>query len=423
MLRAALPARPEARRILAGTLFSAVGRGMTLPFLFIYLHQVRGLSAATVGLVVGWIGVVSLALSPVAGTLIDRFGARRVMLPCLLVEAAGVLSLAAVDSAGKAFATATAVAVGGSALWSGQSTILASLTGEEERQRVFGLQFTLVNLGIGVGGLIGGALVHIEQPGTFQLLYVLDAVGYLIPLAILLSMPAVGRRLVEPAGPDAGQPARGYGEVLRDRPFRRLFVFGLVLTTCGYAQIEIGFTAFATTVSGVSPRVIGWALAGNTLTIVLAQLFVIRILQGRSRTLALAGVGVLFAAAWLVLGLTGLGGWATRAVAAMGVVACAVVFGLGETLLSPVMPALTNALAPDELRGRYNAAGSMVWGISAIAGPVTAGPLIGAGHSGLWVVLVTAGSLVASGIALSLRPLLTPQQDGRPAAPVAAVAT
>ncbi|HET8681478.1 MAG TPA: hypothetical protein VFM54_06345 [Micromonosporaceae bacterium] len=45
------------------------------------------------------------------------------------------------------------------------------------------------------------------------------------------------------------------------------------------------------------PRVIGWALAANTLTTVLAQLFVIGFLQDRSRTLALAEVGVLLAAA------------------------------------------------------------------------------------------------------------------------------
>jgi MFS family permease len=192
-----------------------------------------------------------------------------------------------------------------------------------------------------------------------------------------------------------------------------LVIFGLVLTTCGYAQIEVGFTAFATTVAEVTPRVVGWALAANTLTIVLAQLFVIRALQGRSRTFALAGVGVLFAAAWLVLGGAGLVDGSNALLAALGVVACAAVFALGETLLSPVMPALTNALATDELRGRYNAMGSMIWGISGIVGPVTAGPLIGAGRGGLWVVLVVTGSLVASVIALSLRPLLTAEQDGR----------
>jgi MFS family permease len=413
MLRAAIPTSPQARRILVGTLLSAIGRGLTLPFLFIYLHEVRGLGAATVGFVVGWMGVVSLGLSPVAGTLIDRFGARRVVLPCFLIEAAGVLSLAGVDSVPMAFASATAVAVGHSALWSGQITILASLTGEEERQRVFGLQFTLLNLGIGIGGLTAGALVDVARPWTFQLLYVLDAIGYLVPMAILLSMPAVGRRLADRPGTAQAETTGGYAEVLRDRPFRRLVIFGLVLTTCGYAQIEVGFTAFATTVAEVSPRVVGWALAANTLTIVIAQLFVIRILQGRSRARALAGVGVLFAAAWLVLGGAGLVDGAQALMAALGVIACASIFALGETLLSPVMPALTNALATDELRGRYNAMGSMIWGVSGVVGPVTAGPLIGSGLGGAWVALVVGGSLIASLIALSLRRLLTPVQDGR----------
>ncbi|HEY3008714.1 MAG TPA: MFS transporter [Micromonosporaceae bacterium] len=413
MLRAAIPTRPEARRILVGTLLSAVGRGLTLPFLFIYLHEVRGVGAATVGFVVGWMGAVSLVLAPVAGTLTDRFGARRVVLPCFLIEAAGVLSLAVVHTAPAAFASATAMAVGSAALWSGQTTILASLTAEEERQRVFGLQFTLLNLGIGVGGLTAGAIVDVSRPWTFQLLYVLDSVGYLIPMTILLSLPAVGRRLADRAATTEVKHRGGYAEVLRDRPFRRLVIFGLVLTTCGYAQIEVGFTAFATTVAEVSPRIVGWALAANTLTIVIAQLFVIRVLQGRSRAKALAGVGVLFALAWLVLGGAGAVDGGQALLAALGVVACASVFALGETLLSPVMPALTNALATDELRGRYNAMGSIMWGVSGVIGPVSAGPLIGSGLGGVWVVLVVGGSLVASLIALSLRALLTPVQDGR----------
>jgi MFS family permease len=114
-----------------------------------------------------------------------------------------------------------------------------------------------------------------------------------------------------------------------------------------------------------------------------------------------------------VLGGAGLVDGAQALMAALGVIACASIFALGETLLSPVMPALTNALATDELRGRYNAMGSMIWGVSGVVGPVTAGPLIGSGLGGAWVALVVGGSLIASLIALSLRRLLTPVQDGR----------
>ncbi|WP_319460470.1 MFS transporter [Micromonospora sp. RTP1Z1] len=413
MLRRALPARPEARRILLGTLLSAVGRGLTLPFLFIYLTDVRGLTDTRAGLVIGWFGAVTLALSPVGGTLIDRFGARRVVLPCLVVEAVGTGSLALVDSTASAFAVATLIAVGGSALWSGQTTILASLTDDGERQRVFGLQFALLNLGIGVGGLISGAVVDTARPITFQAIYLLDALSYLMPGLILLTLPHVGRRLA--AAPTAGdRPSTGgYLTVLRDRPFRRLVIFGLVLTTCGYAQIEVGFTAYSIRVVEVTPRVVAWALAANTVMIVLSQLLVIRRMEGRSRTGGLAAVGAVFATAWLVLGAAGVIGTGNALVAALSVVACAAIFGFGETMLSPVMPALTNALATDELRGRYNAMSSMIFGVSGIIGPVTAGPLIGAADGRIWVVVVVAGCLTASVLALSLRRLLTPAQDGR----------
>ncbi|KAB1913073.1 MFS transporter [Micromonospora sp. AMSO31t] len=418
MLRRALPARPEARRLLIGTLLSAVGRGLTLPFLFIYLTDVRGLSDARAGLVIGWFGAVTLALSPLGGTLIDRFGARRVVLPCLAVEAIGTGSLALVDSTASAFGVMTLIAVGSSAIWSGQNTILASLTGDGERQRVFGLNFALLNLGIGVGGLISGAVVDVARPVTFQAIYVLDAVSYLMPGLILLTLPHVGHRLVQERAADAAPGAGGYLAVLRDRPFRRLVIFGLVLTTCGYAQIEVGFAAYSVRVVEVSPRVVAWALAGNTVMIVLSQLLVIRRMEGRSRTGALAAVGAVFATAWLVLGAAGLVGTGNALLAALGVVACSAIFGFGETMLSPVMPALTNALATDELRGRYNAMSSMIFGISGVIGPVTAGPLIGAAHGRLWVAVVVGGCLTASVLALSLRRLLTGAQDGRIAAVV-----
>ncbi|KAB1160282.1 MFS transporter [Micromonospora sp. AMSO12t] len=419
MLSRALPRRSEARRMLIGTLLSAIGRGLTLPFLFIYLTDVRGLTDTRAGLVIGWYGVITLALSPIGGALIDRFGARRILLSGLLIEAVGTGSLALVDSSASAFGVMTLVAMGSSVIWPGQNTILASLTDADERQRVFGLNFALLNLGIGVGGLTSGAIVDTAREVTFQAIYVLDAISYLMPALILLTLPHVGHRLA--AGP-AGErtSAGGYLTVLRDRPFRRLVIFGLVLTTCGYAQIEVGFTAYAIRVAEVTPRVVAWALAGNTVMIVLSQLLVLRRMEGRSRTGGLAVVGGVFAIAWLVLGAGGVVGPGNALLAALCVVACSAIFGFGETLLSPVMPALTNALATDALRGRYNAMSSMIFGISGVIGPVTAGPLLGAADGRIWVVVVVSGCLVASLIALSLRRLLTPAQDGRaPAAPPA----
>ena len=413
MLRSALPGRPEARRLLVATIFSAIGRGLTLPFLFIYLTEVRQFDATTVGLLIGWFGLCALLIAPLGGTLIDRLGARRVVLPALLIEAAGVGGLALVTEVWHAWVALTLASVGAGVIWAGQNTILTSLTTEAERPNVFGLQFTLLNLGIGVGSAVSGSIVQVARPSTFQIIYLIDMVCYLAPFLILLTMPRVGRRLVEPHPADADGRQRGWAVVLRHRPFRRLIIFSVLLTVSGYAQLEVGFTGFATATVGVTPQIIGYAFTANTIVIVVAQLFVLKKMQGRSRTTALAVVGAVFAAAWLVLGLAAVIDVGSAVASALGVIAFGAIFAVGETLLSPTSPALVNALATDALRGRYNALASMVWGISGVVAPVSAGPLLHAGLGGLWIVLVSCGCLAASAVALSLRGLIGAEQDGR----------
>ncbi|NUR72668.1 MAG: MFS transporter [Hamadaea sp.] len=413
MLHHLLPQRAEARRILLATIFSAIGRGLTLPFMFIYLTKVRDISAFTAGLVIGWIAVCALVIGPIGGWAVDRFGARRIVVPMLLVEAAGVFGMGLVHNVTLAFAAATLIGLGGGIIWAGLNVILSSVTEEHERQKTFGLNFTLLNLGIGVGSVIAGAIVDIERPSTFQLIYSVDAIAYLIPFLNLLFMRGVGQRLAVPSTSD--QPVArkaGYREVFSHPGFRRLLAFSVVMTISGYAQIEVGFTAFAIDVAHVKERVVALAFTANTLVIVLAQLIVVRLIQGRSRTRVLALVGLIMGASWLILGIAGVVDGRNAVISSIAVIACAAVFAFGETLISPVNPTLINALATDELRGRFNALGSMVWSISGIVGPVTAAPLIAGGHAGIWVALTVGGCLVASVLALSLRRLITPEQDG-----------
>ena len=101
------------------------------------------------------------------------------------------------------------------------------------------------------------------------------------------------------------------------------------------------------------------------------------------------------------------GGWA---------VVCAVlglgIFGLAETIWAPIAPAIYNALAVEELRGRYNALQSMVWTVGSIIGPAVAGMLIGHGLAAWWVAMTVGGTLVAALGFLRLRRYLTDEQDG-----------
>ena len=190
---------------------------------------------------------------------------------------------------------------------------------------------------------------------------------------------------------------------------RFLFV-GILLMAGAYGQLEFGFTAFAADVAEVSTRVVGWAFAANCLTIVVTQLLVLPHLEGRSRSRLLALAASVIAVSWLILALSSLDGGGGGAIAA--VVGCAVAFSLGEVLFSPVMPALTNSLAIDAIRGRYNTAASMTFGVTTVVGPLTGAPLIGHGLWGVWLILVVTCGVAASAGALSLRHRLTAEQDG-----------
>ena len=398
---------PVVRRVLLGNALSAVGSGLTMPLLIVYLGQVRDLGTTTAGLVVASMAVVQLALLPMVGALVDRFGPRPVLMAGLVVEAAGVALLTTVTTVPLAFAVSAVVAAGAAFVWSPQASLLGRLTDPEHRQRVFGIQFMLLNLGIGVGGIVAAVVVDVTRPQSFTTLYLLDALTYLVYLGVLLTLPGVG---VGPAPRHEDEPeGGGYREVLSDRRLVRVMLLGLVLLTCGYGSLEVGLPTVITVVNGLDVSWVAVAFAVNTFSIVALQLVVLRWIQGRSRSRLIAVVAVLWAASWLLLGLTSL---VPTTVAVIGVCLSTFVFALGETLWAPIVPSLVNDLAPDRLRGRYNSMQSLVWGVSGALGPALTGLLLGAGWVAAWVVLVVGGCLVAAGLALRLRSHLTPTLDG-----------
>ena len=69
LLRTYFPPLPRAVSVLqAGGLVNSFGNGVVIPFLFIYLHNVRGIGLAVVGLIVATHAVVSLVAGPVFGS-------------------------------------------------------------------------------------------------------------------------------------------------------------------------------------------------------------------------------------------------------------------------------------------------------------------------------------------------------------------
>jgi MFS family permease len=73
------------------------------------------------------------------------------------------------------------------------------------------------------------------------------------------------------------------------------------------------------------------------------------------------------------------------------------IFGVGETLQGPTQAPLVADLAPDRLRGRYFALGSMSWSAGSILGPAVGGALLGWHPLTVWPVAAAVCVLAAIG--------------------------
>ena len=388
-----------AKWLLSTVVLGSLGRGLVFAFTAIYLHEVRGMALDTVGLLVGGAGVAAVAAAAWGGPLIDHRGARAALIACYVAAVAGDALLAFVSTPAAAAGAFALVGTSFGLAWPGQNAMASSLVSGGLRQQYFGVNFALVNLGIGAGGLLAGLFVDPHRLWTFQALFLVDAALLALPLVVLLGpLRAHPGRHAPDDGAGAPVAAGGYRAVWGHRAMRWYLVGALAISLIGYGQFEVGMPAFARGVSEISPLALGLAFGFNTGIIVVAQFAV------------MALSGAVWAVAWLGFGATGLapGGIA----AAAGVCAALTLFGLGETLMQPASSALVNELAPSHRRGRYNAAASGAFQSGAILAPLGSGALLHAGLPAVFIAVLVAlcGAIVVA--FLRMERLVTPRENG-----------
>lgn len=402
---------PTAGRWLLSTVaVQTLGRGLTLPFTIIYLHDVRGFELGLSGTLMALIAVVALLVTMPGGSLTDRYGARRMILIGTSSMMVGNVVLAYATHPAVAALAFVLIGVNFGIVWPAFNALIASVVEGELRQRYFGVNFALVNLGIGLGGVVGGFFVDVSRPETFTMIFLADAASMLVPITLLLGPLRHVRGLVQQPDEVDSEVPTTYAAILRQPSVRWLTLLTFLAMFVGYGQLEAGFPAFSHAVAEVSTRTIGFAFAVNTAVIVALQFWMLNKIAGRRRTRVMLVMGGVWVVAWLVLGATGL--FPGGAVAVLGVLLFMAVFAFGETLLQPTIPAITNDLAPDHLRGRYNAISAGAFQAGAITGPAVAGVLLQHHLEVAYVGLLVAGCAAIALLALALERRITPAVNG-----------
>lgn len=394
------------RRIHVGNALSAFGLGFTVPYLYVYVAQVRGLGAMTAGLVLAVFAVAALVVLPFAGRAIVRRGPLPVLLAALLTAAVGALTLGISGSAAAVLASASLLGAGQAVMQPALATMIVDCSSAETRSRAFAMQFFLQNLGLGVGGLIGGHLVDTTSAASFTLLFAIEAAMFLLLVVVMATVRMPHAPRIEGA-PAAGRSS--WKQLLGNRAMVQLCVLGFVLFFACYGQFESGLSAYGVEAAGISTSALGMALAANTLMIVVAQFAVLRFVERRRRSRVIAAVGLIWAVAWAVAGYAGLG-HGSQEMATAAFVSTYALFGLGEAMLSPTVAPLVADLAPEGMAGQYNSAFALVKQLALAVGPAVGGPL-GASLHAPYIVAFLVFSLGITVLAVRLGRRLTEAQD------------
>ena len=400
------------------TLVNRLG-GFVVTFLALYLTVDRGQSPAFAGLVASLYGLGGSAAAVAGGVLADRIGRRPTLLAAQSATAAATLVLGLVHPAWAIAATATVLGFTSNASRPAVSAIMADLVPAADRVRAFSLNYWAINMGFAFSGAMAGLIAA----HGYLLLFIGDAATTLLcALVVFARVPETrpqpapaDRNPAAAAGAPAAPAAPGISimTVLRDPAFMALVGLTFLLA-CVANQGSVALPIVMGR-AGYSPTDYGLVVSLNGLLIVLLQIPITRMVEGRNRALMLTVAALLTGGGF---GLTAFAG--TAWFYALTVT----VWTAGEMLSVPANMAMVAELSPVHARGRYQGVYSLAWSAASFLAPMAAGFLLTAsGGDAVWLCCTLLGVVAAGGYLWLLRAQARRQSRSRSVTPVAAGAS
>jgi MFS family permease len=377
--------RPGTRAMAIATWIDATGRGLFGYFYLLYLTREVGFKLGTAGAVLSAVTALGLGITPVAGSMVDRIGAKRMLVASQVVCAIGYFGLLFVTPhIPVLFAAAACVTVGECIFWVGYPSLVSQVALEGERDRWFAFMGMTRMAGIGLGGLIAAGILAIAGNHGYRILLAGNVITFVIAgTLIFLRSPNPTSRVV--AAKDSG----GWMAVVRDRAIMQLAAahgFGVLAILIVFQ----GLPLYVIDQLGLPGWVPGILLFVNTVMLATGQSLGLRLVAGWRRT----RVYVLAATIW-VGGATlfGIGDIVPRSVLIPYMIVTVALASGGEILHYPLNGSVPTALAPEALRGRYLALFSLVWSAAGIVSPSLVSALVSVGGAWLWVGMGSAAAL------------------------------
>jgi MFS family permease len=344
-------------------------------FLVLYLRD-KGYSIAEAGLLVSLYGAGNVLAAAVGGLVADRLGRRNGIAISMFSSAATLLALSQADDIVLIAILTVLAGMTGEMYRPASAALLADLVPAGQRLPAYALNRLAINLGFAAGPATAGLLAD----RSFTYLFVGDALTSVAFGVIALAALPEGVRTRR------GEERRGEG--MRTIAGDRAFLFFLVASLFGafvYFQSNATFPLHVQD-SGLSNADYGLLISLNGLAIVLLEL------PFTSITQRFPAIPVLALGSLLVGFGFALNAWA-ESLAALAVTV--MIWTIGEIVYAPMSATYVADIAPEHMRGRYQGAENLAWGLAFMIGPAVGAAFYAWNGDAFWLLCGGLGVLSA----------------------------
>ncbi|MFH8337449.1 MFS transporter [Streptomyces sp. AM6-12] len=383
--RAGVPDAPAAKRWALVAIVDAVGTGMFLPISVLYFTVVVGLSVGSVGAGLGIAGLVGSLATPLSGTLIDRFGAGKVVVCCWAAGAAAYVGYLGVRDWTGLVVVASVAHVADRMVNPARKVFLTTIADAENQVPLMAFQRAVLNVGFGLGGLATAAVLALGSHTGYHAVLLVNAVSYAGAIALVLTIPVI--RPTRPAqAREPGRPRAGYRQVFADRRYVSLAVLNILVLMYSTA-FTIGMPLWVYEYTSAPAGLVGLLFTFNTVLVVLLQM------RTAKTCTSPAQAPRVYRAAAVLFVLAAIGYWAAHrsgdaTAVVIGLLALAVLAHTLTELFGAVGEwTVSMNLAPERLRGRYLSLFGLSLAAQEAVGPVLVTALIAADADLAWFAL------------------------------------
>ena len=160
----------------------------------LYFVATTSLTLIHVGAALTTAALLALPAGPIAGGLVDRYGARPVLLAANLIQAIGFAGYLIASEAWEVTLCAWMNSAGRAVFFGGYGVTVAALAAPGHRERWFGLLGSVRNLGYALGGALSAVALGVGTRSAYATIVVINALSYLAAFALMRGVPTLMRR-------------------------------------------------------------------------------------------------------------------------------------------------------------------------------------------------------------------------------------